>query len=165
MNQHVEADIAFDAEAERRGIQLRTRTELNRVGRDREVGFARQPRIVAGRERNRDALQRWEILRRREPRIEPADRHHEVATSGQHARAQRHLAGEHELLRQARIDQHSVDRDRHAVHVEHTERVHLQAHQIVLLRGQQRLDDAEHDEPHALAELDHDRDVEIDERW
>ena len=60
------------------GVERGARAELHGVGRDREVGLADQPRVVAGAQRDRDALERREAGGRREARVEPADRQHEA---------------------------------------------------------------------------------------
>src|ERR1019366_1323777 len=54
--QRVEADVAVDAEAAEGGVELDVRAELVAVGRDREVGAAAQPRVVAVADADREAL-------------------------------------------------------------------------------------------------------------
>ena len=73
LDQHVEADVAFDAEAGGGGVERRPRPELHRVGGDGEVGLAQQARVGPGAQRDGHALERGHRSRLREARIEPAD--------------------------------------------------------------------------------------------
>ena len=145
LQQHVETDVAFDTEAIGRRIGLRARAELHGIGGDREVRRAGQPRVVARRQRNRDALELGQISRRRELRMQTADRKHEArARPRAPARAQRHRASQRIGVRELRIDQHRIDRRGARIEVEHPDRIELQADQVVVGRRQERADTAQH---------------------
>src|SRR6185295_9269700 len=66
LHEHVVADIALDTEATGTRVQRRPRAELQGVRCDREVRFAHEAWVVAGHERDGDALELGEIARPRE---------------------------------------------------------------------------------------------------
>ena len=136
----------FDAEAGGAGVERRAGAELHRVGRDREVGLADQPRVVAGAQRDRDALERRAVGRRREARVEPADRQDEARPAAE-AGAQRRGSGDGKLVGEPRVHQHGVDRGRAVVEVDDAHRLEVEADEIVVGRRQLRADAAEREQP------------------
>jgi hypothetical protein len=165
LQQHVVADVAFDAEAVRGRIELRARAELHGVRGDREIGFAGEARVVARRERDRDARELRQVGRWREARMQTADGQHERRPRTRApARPQRHGASQRIRVREPRIHQHAVDRHRALVEVDHTDRVDVDTNDVVVARWQQCAHPAEHQQALAHAELDDDRKLEHDER-
>jgi hypothetical protein len=71
LDQHVEADVAFDAM--RGGVEIRPRPELHRVRGHGEIGGASNSRIVARAEVDRDPVEPREICRRIERVVQTAN--------------------------------------------------------------------------------------------
>ena len=122
----VESDVALDAEAIGCGVQLGGGAELDGVGGDREVGVAAEARVVASAERDVHARQVGQPLGRGEARVESADRHDERrAGAATQLRPQRHRPRQRELLRQAGVHEHSVDRHVALVEVQYAEHIEV----------------------------------------
>ena len=81
LDQHVEADVAVDAEAERRGVQRAVGSELHGVRGDREVGLADQLGVVAVGQRELQPRDAREARRRGELRVQAADGQREARPS------------------------------------------------------------------------------------
>src|SRR5262249_15164528 len=131
LDQHIEADLAMDTETSGGSEEFSARAKLNCVRSESKVGFAAQPRVVAGREVDCDAFQFGEVRRRIESRMQTTDSEGEVwrrlpvQTHG-------HVAGQGKLVQQARITQCGVEGGGTLIEVEHADGVHLQAHELTI---------------------------------
>ena len=123
------------------GIERRARAELHGVRGDGEVGLADQARVVARAQRDGDALERGQPAGGAKCGLKPAHREHEARPVAE-ARAQRRRSGDRELVREARVDQHRIDRGGAGIEVDDAHRLQVQADEIVVGRRQQRADAA-----------------------
>ena len=81
LNQHIETDIAFDAETMRSRIQTGIRAKLHAVRGDSEIGFSGQARIVARAQVNGEAIQLRKVCRRIERVMHATNRQREIRRS------------------------------------------------------------------------------------
>ena len=163
LDQHVEADVALDAEAARRRVQRGAGAELHGVGGDREVRLADQLRVVAVGEGDGDPRQGGEAGRGGEARVETADGEGEAADAG--GAAERRRAGEREAAAQLGVDEHGVEGGGAGAEVEHADGVEVELNAAHLLGREHGAEPAEHDQPgrHGIAELEDEGEVEADE--
>ena len=63
--------------------------------------------------------------------LKPPDREHEARTFAEPG-AQRRRAGDRELVREARINEHGIDRRGALIEIDDAHRLHVEAHEIVV---------------------------------
>src|SRR6185295_18898036 len=78
LNQHVQPESAFDAEAPYPNVQIHPRSELQRVGCDREIALRAKPVAVGIAEADRQPFESRKVRGGLERRMKSSDRQREL---------------------------------------------------------------------------------------
>src|SRR5262249_15901832 len=131
LNQHVVADLTMHTEPRSRSEKLSACAKLHRVRSQSKVRLAAQSRIVAVGKIDRDTVEFRKVRRRIESRMQATDSEREVRRRTP-LHPHRHVAGQSKLVQQTRIMQRRIKRGGTLVEVDHTDCVHLQAHEFTI---------------------------------
>src|SRR5262249_50630890 len=143
LDEDVVPDLALNAEACGRSEQLSSSAKLHCVGGQCVVGLATKPGVVSRREIDGYPLEPGKRRRRVERRMKPANGQSKVR-GALPVQSHGHVARKGELSEQTGIVQRGVERCSALIEVDDSNRVHLQADEIVVGSGKNRSDLSEY---------------------